>query len=214
MTTLIRILAIVGAASLLGAGHLLTRSTAIVLRVDMQPVPADAVTDLPGEPALAQPEPLEPIEPVEDAGGDAPPAADPTAAGEANTERAAPAISTGVRKIGLAEAATLFNQGAAFIDARTEREFAEGRIYGAFWMPAQRVFTEAGQNDLDFVDPSLPVVVYCTGGECDASENTIARIRAAGYDWPDIRIMQPGYDDWLAAGLPVETGSPGEGDQP
>lgn len=196
MVTLTRVLAIVGLAALLGAGHLLTRQRPIDLSVDVIEAPAEP-TD-----ASVDPSATPPTEPPADTPDVAP--ADTGTAAEPVAEPAAEPAGPRVTKIGLIEAAELYNEGAPFLDARTEREFSAGRIYGAFWMPAQRVFTEEGQADLDFVDPAMPVVIYCTGGECDASHNTIARINALGLGWTDIRIMTAGYDDWVAADLPVE----------
>lgn len=93
-----------------------------------------------------------------------------------------------------------------FLDARLEREYNEGHILGALSMP----FTRLGSGDgidlvLDLATPgdgSL-FVIYCTGGDCEASEDTAIRLEQLGYT--NIAIMADGYDDWAAAGLPVET---------
>ena len=46
------------------------------------------------------------------------------------------------------------------------------------------------------------IVIYCTGGDCQASEDTAILLEAAGY--ANIAIMAAGFDEWAAAGLPTE----------
>jgi rhodanese-related sulfurtransferase len=114
----------------------------------------------------------------------------------------------------LREAHALWEQGAAFLDARRQDEFDAGHIAGALWMPAARVPTTDGLADLQFLDPGATVIIYCDGGDCDASENTAIRLEGLPTPFTDVRIMGMGYSDWVAAGLPTqkpdETGSPAE----
>lgn len=109
--------------------------------------------------------------------------------------------------IGLDEAHALFERSQTgepiwFLDARHDHEFEAGHIPGAFLMPASRVQTSEGLEDLGFIDPTGTVVIYCVGGDCDASENTAIMLENLGYT--DIVIMKAGFDDWAASGFPVE----------
>lgn len=107
--------------------------------------------------------------------------------------------------ITLREAHELFEEGALFLDSRGEDAFEAGHIRGALWMPAGEVLMRA--EELLAFDPATPVVIYCTGGSCDASHNTASRLETYGPDlgieFADVRIMGLGYDEWKRAGLPT-----------
>ncbi|MEQ8769522.1 MAG: rhodanese-like domain-containing protein [Phycisphaerales bacterium] len=113
--------------------------------------------------------------------------------------------------ITLGEAHELFEQGALFLDARSDSAFAEGHIEGAVWMPASEVLMRA--EELFAFDPGMPVVIYCTGGTCDASHNVQRRLEQYGPDlglvFTDIRILGLGYEEWKRAGLPTSEGMVG-----
>lgn len=130
---------------------------------------------------------------AEDEGADAAGDAATAAAGDAGPP---PTPSGG--KLTLEEARALWEQGAVFLDARTREEFDAGHILLAFWLPFDQVFTAHGAEVLPMIDPSGTVVIYCVGGDCDASEQTAIRLEAE-LGFTDLRIMGAGYDDWVAA---------------
>lgn len=121
-----------------------------------------------------------------------------------------PVVAKPSYNIGLDEAMAKFDQGALFLDARREDQFAEGRVAGAVFMPSRLVYDNQ-QMLRDMMGP--PVVIYCVGGDCDASKLTMARLLDIGFDARDIFIMTASYDDWAAAGYPVE-GPAGVGGTP
>jgi rhodanese-related sulfurtransferase len=95
--------------------------------------------------------------------------------------------------------------GALFLDARSDYEFAQGRVQGALNLPVN-------QFDwyLDELRPTLeavPVLItYCDGEKCPLSTELADLLRAAGF--LDVRVLKNGWSLWLAAGLPVERGEP------
>ncbi|MEM0983959.1 MAG: rhodanese-like domain-containing protein [Planctomycetota bacterium] len=117
------------------------------------------------------------------------------------------------RRIGLGTAMALFGRASTtgepiwFLDARRQEDFERGHIPGALSMPASRVASgegvfaliDAGAADTDLL------VIYCTGGDCDASENTAALLERGGFT--NFAILEPGFSEWQGAGMPVETGS-------
>lgn len=121
----------------------------------------------------------------------------------------------GEGKIGLELAARLherFMNGEPiwFLDARLARDFEAGRISGALHMSHTRLSSGDGLEEIMLYSPPEAgdlLIIYCTGGDCQASEDTAILLEAAGYT--NIAIMAAGFDEWLEAGLPVEGVQPG-----
>lgn len=120
------------------------------------------------------------------------------------------AAETGDGKLDLATAFMLHERamnGEAiwFLDARRREDYDAGRIAGALFMAHTAVSSGEGLDELmAFSPPELndPLIIYCTGGDCQASEDTAILLEAAGYS--NIAIMSAGYDEWTAAGYPTE----------
>ena len=119
------------------------------------------------------------------------------------------------REIGLETAAALHERsmrpgsGVWFLDARRAEAHGEARIAGALSMPSARL--SGGDGVFALLDagaePGDLFVIYCTGGDCEASLFTAEMLEVAGYR--NSVVMEAGFDAWAEAGLPVERG-PGE----
>lgn len=107
----------------------------------------------------------------------------------------------------LRQAYKLWEDGAYFIDARHEHEFEEGHIQYAAWLASTLFDTDSDRafEIANSMPPGDTVVIYCVGGECDASHNVARRLAQIGFT--DLRIMGVGYTDWVNAGFPIEEGS-------
>lgn len=186
-TLLTRVVAIAGAGFLLGVGHSwmrvawMGRPGIVLSRAELTPTGGAPLVP-PTKPGTGDPSDTESSQEVS-------PLDAPVKAGS----------------LTLREASDLHEQGAYFLDARHEEDFVAGRIAGAILMPASRAETREGQADLDTIPPGSVVVIYCTGGDCDASENTAIRLTQLQYEF-DVRILGKGYSDWQEAGLAVESG--------
>jgi len=55
------------------------------------------------------------------------------------------------------------------------------------------------------------VVVYCNGGDCDASERAVQYLANAGIPVQKMFIYVGGITEWKSKSLPVEIGSPKNG---
>ncbi|HEU5108367.1 MAG TPA: rhodanese-like domain-containing protein [Micromonosporaceae bacterium] len=53
-------------------------------------------------------------------------------------------------------------------------------------------------------DRAAPIVTYCSNPACPNSQRVADRLAALGY--ADVRKYAGGIEDWVAAGLPVESG--------
>jgi rhodanese-related sulfurtransferase len=196
-----RLLALVGLAAILGGVH------SLIVPIHLKRQGGGSV-------------PLHLLQPRE--GGETPPrapsqATDAPEITPAETPPASPPtpgepLAVADDKIPLATGALLherFMAGEAvlFLDARVKRDFDAGRITGALHMPHNRISSGDGLDELSmYASPGdeTVLVIYCTGGDCEASEDTAILLEAAGY--LNIIIMAAGYDDWAQAGLPVESG--------
>lgn len=90
-----------------------------------------------------------------------------------------------------------------FLDARYPEDFKAGRIKGAINLPYEESEEYAPQ-----VLPRLPkeeeIIAYCDGTECESSLLLARELRELGYK--NIKVFFGGWQEWLKAGLPVETG--------
>lgn len=109
--------------------------------------------------------------------------------------------------IGIERAVELFDEGLAqFLDARHRDEFLESRIMGAHHVPLEAFRRGRTPEVLEFFAFDTPLVVYCGGGDCEASEDVAIRLQQSGFQ--RIYILHDGFPAWLDAGLPVEDGEP------
>lgn len=111
--------------------------------------------------------------------------------------------------ITLAQAKSLFDSGSIFVDAREDHERSVGTIAGSVHLTAGMVSSGTGADAMAMLDPAQPVVIYCAGGTCDASENLAILLRQAGFT--RLHIFHDGFPAWKDAGFPVEAANAGGG---
>ncbi|MEO1009548.1 MAG: rhodanese-like domain-containing protein [Planctomycetota bacterium] len=104
--------------------------------------------------------------------------------------------------VSIARARELWDEGYDFIDARTDREREIGWVEGSYQLETRNFIDGSAFGVLAGLSPELPIIVYCDGGECDASENVALRLQQNGFT--DIYIMHEGFPAWAEAGHPVE----------
>ncbi len=135
-----------------------------------------------------------------------PPAGDhqPTTMGRAAaTEPAGETVN--VRKLTLDQAREEFNNGhAQFIDARNKEDFIPGHIAGAILLPVS-AFAAGPPKETSELDRERLMIVYCGGGECEAS-SAVAR-QLALYGFTQLAVLEPGYPAWHQAGYPTLSGN-------
>ena len=113
----------------------------------------------------------------------------------------APLTVEGAQTVGPAEAKTLFDQGALFIDPRTDADYDAGRIPGAVHLALKAGgLTEASLSEVAKKDE--PIVFYCNGIKCGVSSQACAKAVAWGYT--DVRYFREGFPGWEASGYPIE----------
>jgi rhodanese-related sulfurtransferase len=104
--------------------------------------------------------------------------------------------------ISLQEAEDLwFNQQALFVDSRSEEEYGKGHIPGAVSVSLEEV-NKGRKNLLEQLPSNRLLVIYCEGGDCLTSLNLGKLLYQKGFK--NIRIFSGGWNEWVAAGKPVE----------
>lgn len=100
----------------------------------------------------------------------------------------------------------LHRLGATFIDARRSQVYEQGHIAGALSMPVWE--SDIDERIADFYgagyDPEAPLVIYCSGGECEDSHMLAQKLWGIGYN--NIRIYPAGWPEWSGKGLPLARG--------
>jgi rhodanese-related sulfurtransferase len=98
-------------------------------------------------------------------------------------------------------------QGVPFLDARRTKVFEEGHVAGArpfaVWESDvdQKVF--AFQDEVPSKD--RPVVLYCSGGDCEDSHMLAEKMFGAGFT--NVLVYRDGWPDWQKRGGPARTGT-------
>jgi rhodanese-related sulfurtransferase len=134
------------------------------------------------------------------------PSAAPGSAAAGTSQRFPPHPDKASVEIGTDEAESLFREGRPFLDARRSSVYADGHVAGARSFPvwesdiAERVkaFFEEG------LDQNAPVVIYCSGGDCEDSHMLAEKLYMVGFN--ALYIDKDGFPGWTKRGLPVTKG--------
>jgi len=127
-------------------------------------------------------------------GGQSPSAA-PASAGPASSSVAAAPLPLTVT---VAEADRLRQDGALVLDVREQSEWVTGHIDGATLIPLAELPARLGELPRD-----RSILVVCRSGNRSAQGRDI--LLGAGFG--SVTSLAGGMNDWIAAGLPVVTGS-------
>jgi rhodanese-related sulfurtransferase len=89
------------------------------------------------------------------------------------------------------------------VDALGGEYYAKQHLPGAIPLVAGDVAEQAPRL---LPDRAAAIVTYCSNPACPNSQQVADRLTALGY--ADIRKYREGIEDWVAAGLPTEQGTP------
>jgi rhodanese-related sulfurtransferase len=109
--------------------------------------------------------------------------------------------------IRIADAKAAYDGGAQFFDARMKADYDSGHIKGAFLIDPtddKIISSETTPEPLKKFHQAAPVVVYCGGGDCDASEFVAILLRKFGFK--SVKVFEEGFSAWKARGYPVGPG--------
>ena len=111
-----------------------------------------------------------------------------------------PATIEGAKTVNASEAKALFDKGVLFVDVRSDKDWAAGRIPDAVHIELKKVLTEATLSKE--AKKADPIVIYCNGVSCMRSSK--ASTKAVGWGFTNVHYYRLGFPDWKAAGYPTE----------
>ena len=105
------------------------------------------------------------------------------------------------------DVAALYAAGRVlFLDARRTSVYRDGHIAGARSLAVWESDVDDKVKALfaEGLDQSAPLVVYCSGGDCEDSHMLAQKLYFVGFD--NVLVYKDGFPDWQKRGLPVHTG--------
>jgi rhodanese-related sulfurtransferase len=113
-------------------------------------------------------------------------------------------------EIGGDDVAALHSRGVLFLDARRTSVYEQGHIPGARPFSVWEADIDEKVNKLyaerpDPKDQNQPIVVYCSGGDCEDSHMLAQKLWGIGFN--NAYVYKDGFPDWQKRGEPVHTGA-------
>ena len=104
------------------------------------------------------------------------------------------------------QAKALFDGGAVFIDARRSAAYRDGHVRGSrsisVWESDADAKVKAFYDEGH--DANAPIVVYCSGGDCEDSHELARKLWGVTFD--NVSVYRDGFPDWEKRGWPVSRG--------
>ena len=131
----------------------------------------------------------------------------PGAAAVGASQRFPPHADRASAEIGTDEAEALFREGRLFLDARRSSVYADGHISGARSFPVWESDIGDRVKALyeEGLDQNAPVVLYCSGGDCEDSHMLAEKLYMVGFN--ALYVDKDGFPGWQKRGLPVTKGA-------
>ena len=104
------------------------------------------------------------------------------------------------------DVAWLFARGALILDARRTKDYEQGHIALARSFPVWESDIDARVTALvgEGRDGAIPVVLYCSGGDCEDSHMLAQKLFGAGFN--NLLVYRDGWPDWVKRGGSSATG--------
>ena len=93
--------------------------------------------------------------------------------------------------------ARVWGDGAIWVDARPDDEFAADHVPGAFSLNEDH-WNELLSQFLPHWSPDKKVIVYCSAQSCNAARDVAKRLRDEA-QLKDVFVLQGGWEEWKKA---------------
>jgi rhodanese-related sulfurtransferase len=101
--------------------------------------------------------------------------------------------------------AAIATDAVTVVDALGESYWAQQHLPGAIYLVADDVDSQAASL---LPDKAAAIVTYCSNPACGNSQAVASKLEALGYT--NIRKYREGIQDWVEAGLPIESATPAQ----
>ena len=115
-------------------------------------------------------------------------------------KKVSPKTVSGATTVSTAEAKRLFDQGATFLDVRSNRDWEAGRIPGSHHIELKKKFNEDSLGAI--IEKGQPIVIYCNSTGCMRSSKACAK--AVGWGYTNVYYYRLGFPDWKGAGYAIQ----------
>lgn len=88
-----------------------------------------------------------------------------------------------------------WGDGAMWVDARPDEEFAQDHVPGAFSLNEDH-WNELLSQFLPTWSPGKKVVVYCSAASCNAARDVAKRLRDEA-QLTEVFVLQGGWEEWV-----------------
>lgn len=99
------------------------------------------------------------------------------------------------REVSVEGAYQLYQEGVFTLDVRTAEEYQAGHIPGSILIPLEKLAVRVGELPV-----GEPILIYCRSD--NRSLEAMNMLGGAGF--MNLSSMDGGFNDWVAAGYPVE----------
>jgi rhodanese-related sulfurtransferase len=113
------------------------------------------------------------------------------------------AHAEGITMITIEEARRFVGSRKVVLDARTREQYEAGHLPGAILLDCYDIGRYL-DGVLPLLSPDQEIMIYCESATCDASELLARELYSLGFK--RLVVYKGGFDEWLAAGMPVEKG--------
>ena len=90
---------------------------------------------------------------------------------------------------------------ATLLDARSNEDYNNGHIPGALSLPLKE-FDLYFPETSAFLSELAPIIVYCSGLQCDEALDLTIQLRDMGFQ--NLRVFAEGWEAWEQSGGPIE----------
>jgi len=115
-------------------------------------------------------------------------------------KKVSPESVTGATTVDTIEAKKLFDQGAIFLDVRSNRDWEAGRIPGSKHLELKKVYSKETLAEIASSDQKL--VIYCNSTGCMRSSK--ASTKAVEWGYSKVYYYRLGFPDWQSNGYAIE----------
>lgn len=115
-------------------------------------------------------------------------------------KKVSPETVAGATTVSTAEAKRLFDQGIAFLDVRSNRDWEAGRVPGAVHIELKKKLNEESMAEQFARDQ--PIVIYCNSTGCTRSSK--ASKKAVSWGYQKIYYYRLGFPDWKRNGYAIQ----------